>query len=186
MRWKVSSLSVAIALTSVSASAAERAAEPEVRPTLLWGAMQLVPSPEVVVGQGAARLGLRWQVTPLLYSWGVNRKLSPWRGLIVEPNVRHSGSIEVFLSPEYVGKGDTFGDRWLFRPGVRAYFPLKERGDYLSMSIGSSFFRFQRQSGAAFEGGIYTLFGVLGLQVTYSPSPHTPLELITTLRFRYF
>src|SRR3954468_16143209 len=74
-----------------------KAEEPAIRPTLPWVMTQLLPSPEVVVGQGTARLGLRWQITPFLYSWGIHRKLSPFRGLVAEPNVRQSGSVEVFL-----------------------------------------------------------------------------------------
>lgn len=189
--WLVLAPSVARSAEAVEGGPdAPIAEEPRVRPTLAWGLTQLLPSPEIIAGQGGARFGLRWQVTPLLYSWGINRKLNPWRGLVVEPNVRHSGSIELFLSPEFVARtadlGGDFWDKWLVRPGLRAYFPLVERGDYLSMSVGTSFARFAHRSSIAYEGGIYALFGLFGLQVTYSPLPHDPLELITTFRIRYF
>ena len=163
-----------------------RATEPGIQPTLIWLATQLLPSPEIAVGEGHAHFGMRWQVTPLLYSWGMNRKLSPWRVLIAEPNARQSGSIEAYLSPELIDIEGAFADRWLLRPGVRAYFPLLQRGDYLSMSVGSSFQRFQERSSAAFEGGIYALYGLFGVQLSYAPAPHQPLQTIATLRIRYF
>ena len=57
----------------------------EVRPypSLAWTVLQLVPSPEVAVGRAdhdktRATFGLRWQLTPLVWSWGTNRRISPW------------------------------------------------------------------------------------------------------------
>lgn len=171
-----------------SARAAEGlpATEPHVHPTIVWLATQLVPSPEIAAGDGHAHFGLRWQVTPLLYSWGTNRKLSPWRALIAEPLVRQSGSVELYLSPEFIDVEGSFGERWLLRPGVRAYFPLLQHGEYLSTSVGTSYQRFQDHASAAFEAGIYALYGIFGVQLSYAPAPHQPLATIATFRFRYF
>jgi hypothetical protein len=160
--------------------------EPAVHPTLIWFATQLLPSPQIAAGDGKALFGMRWQVTPLLYSWGINRKLSPWRVLIAEPYVRQSGSIELYLSPEFFTRGSEFWDHWLLRPGVRAYFPLIEHGEYLSTSIGTSYQRYLDHASAAFEGGLYVLYGVFGVQLSYAPSPHDPIAAIATFRVRYF
>jgi hypothetical protein len=59
-------------------------------PTLPWLIPQLIPSPELGFGalKGAsndAHFGMRWQLTPVLYSFGMYRKLSPWRFFVVEP-----------------------------------------------------------------------------------------------------
>lgn len=161
--------------------------EPGVHPTLPWFLTQLVPSPELAGGRHAGpRFGLRWQVTPLLYSWGVHRGLSPWRFFVAEPPVRQSGSVELYFTPEYFpGYGRSLGDDWMARPGVRAYLPLVAHGEYLSMSIGSSYSYFEGRSGAAYEAGLYALFGVVGVQLTASPSPG-PFSWIATLRLRYF
>ncbi len=171
--------------------------EPGVEITIPWVATQLVPSPELAYGTDSAhgadglehpsqaRFGMRWQVTPLLWSWGTHRGLSPWRFLVVEPNVRNSGSIELFATPEYVWYGSSFADGWIARGGVRAYFPLVEHGEYLSCSAGASAFAFAGKAGAAGEVGAYALFGTVGLQVTVSPSA-APIATIATLRLRYF
>jgi hypothetical protein len=155
--------------------------------TLPWLATQLVPSPELAVGEDVARFGMRWQVTPLLFSWGIHRGLSPWRFFVAEPYVRQSGSVEVFLTPEYVVYGSSLSDGWLFRAGARSYFPLVEHGEYLSVSVGASSFVFGGKAGAACEAGVYALFGVVGLQLTASPTPSAaPIATIATLRLRYF
>lgn len=155
------------------------------RLTPLWLLTQFVPSPEIVSGDGVTRFGMRWQVTPVLYSFGVNRRVSPWRTMIVEPFVRQSGSVELYFSPEFIPYGRTFADCLLWRVGVRSYFPVLEYGDYLSVSLGTSYFAFAGDSGAAYEVGIYSLFGIVGAQLTWSPSGG-PATTIATLRLRYF
>jgi hypothetical protein len=159
--------------------------EPGVEITIPWLATQLIPSPELAYGDSQARFGMRWQVTPLLFSWGIHRGLSPWRFFVVEPLVRQSGSVELYFTPEYLWYGSSFSDGWLWRGGVRSYFPLVEHGEYLSASLGASGFTFAGKSGAAYEAGLYALFGVVGLQVTVTPSI-APIATIATLRIRYF
>jgi hypothetical protein len=155
-------------------------ANPAVAPTIPWATTQLIPSPEVAAGDGSAHFGLRWQVTPLLYSFGIHRGLFPWRAFVVEPLVRQNGSIEAYFTPEYVA-----GD-WLVRPGARVYFPLLQHGDNLSFSIGGSAPWFHRAWSASIEGGLYALFGILGITLTYTPATDSPVTWITTLRVRYF
>ena len=100
--------------------AGAHASEPDIHPTLLWCAIQLVPSPQwSLLAHDGLRFGLRWQVTPVLYSFGINRKLSPWRWFVVEPFVRQVGSAEIFCSPEYVNLKELDNARWSFRTGLR-------------------------------------------------------------------
>ncbi|MCK5457377.1 MAG: hypothetical protein KAI45_09655, partial [Melioribacteraceae bacterium] len=53
--------------------------EPNIHFSWLWGVAQLIPSPEWITTSSSAKFGMRWQVTPLLFSFGMNKKLSPWR-----------------------------------------------------------------------------------------------------------
>lgn len=149
-----------------------------------WLLLQAVPSPGLAWGERGFHGTMTWQLTPLLYSWGMDKRLSPWRLFIVEPLVRQSGSIELFVSPEYLGRGGAERN-YGFRAGLRSYFPLTERGDGLSFSIGASAHWFLNEPGASFDAGIYTLFGALGLMVSVSPWLSDNL-LQTTLRVRYF
>jgi hypothetical protein len=125
---------------------------------------------------------LKWQVTAISYSWALYRKISPWRFLVVDPTARHTGSIELYGSPEYA---HTNNDELFVRYGVRAYFPLWEKGEFLSASLGSSVAEFNGKWGAAYEAGVYGLSGLFGLQVAYSPE-HAPLRVVTTLSVRFF
>lgn len=168
--------------------------EPQPYPTLPWILFQLLPSPELAFGKtkvidAAGRVddsirtafGLRWQLTPVLWSFGVHHSTSGWRYFVVDPLARHSGSIELSTSFEYIGG---HFDGLIARPGVRVYLPLLEKGEKLSTSFGSSFYGADGLR-VAYDAGIYVLNGFLGLQVTVAPR-HQPLATIATLRLRYF
>lgn len=170
-------------------------AEPRLRPTLPWLLAQLVPSPSLGFGHathtdvfGASEqrvdvsFGFRWQVTPVLWSWGVHRGLSPWRFLVVDPVARFSGSLETTFALDYfLG----YVDRLIVRPGIAANFPLVQRGEYLSMSLGTSAYVYDGIPRVAYDVGAYTLFGLFGVQFTVAPS-HDTLRAMTTFRIRYF
>jgi hypothetical protein len=150
-------------------------------PTLLWMLTQVIPSPEVGFGGAQPAAGLRWQLTPLLYSFGIYRKLSPWRTFVVEPLTRQSGSIELFVSPEYLASRT---DDWLVRVGVHATFPLRERGEQLAVTIGAGIC-LGTESSAEIEAGVSVFAGTFGLFFAYAPRVSlAPATL--TLRVRWF
>ena len=151
--------------------------------------LQFLPSPEVAVGRvhdpnasTEAAFGMRWQVTPLLWSWGTNRRVSRWRTFVVDPLARHAGSLELSGAVEYF-----FGnvDRAILRPGVRAYFPVAQRGEYLSVSLGTSTYVYDDKARVAYDVGAYVLYGLFGIQATIAPE-NGPLTAIGTFRIRYF
>lgn len=134
-------------------------------PTIWWMLVQTIPSPEVGIGGVAPAAGLRWQLTPLLYSFGMYRKLSPWRTFVVEPLTRQSGSLGLFFSPEYLTARTS---EWLVRTGIQATFPLRERGEKLAVTIGAGIV-FGAETSAEIEAGVSVFFGTLGLFVSYAP-----------------
>lgn len=161
-----------------------RVREPRIRLTLEWAALQLVPSPALGWGDDGAIFGASWQVTPLLYSFATDARLNRFRSLMVEPIVRHSGSVEAFVSPEYLALPGAFSDRFGVRVGLRGYYGVIERGDYLSLSLASSYFRFPDHEGVTFEAGAYVLFGNLGFTLAFSPGfDAAPVLFSTRLRF---
>jgi hypothetical protein len=158
------------------------ATAPGTKLTLTWAITQLIPSPELAFGAEGPLFGLRWQVTPFLYSFGIDRRLSPVRAFVVEPLVRTSGSLEVFFAPEYLAfEGQRFG----FRTGVRAFFPVVERGDYVSVSLGAAYAWFGEREGASYQAGVYLLFGFLGLEQSFVPAL-ADARFITTFNLRFF
>jgi hypothetical protein len=162
-----------------------RVREPKLSVSLGWFAMQLVPSPELGFGRAGVTFGLRWQLTPVLFSFALDPRLSPWRFFIAEPLVRHAGSIELFISPEYLALPDKGADRFGGRVGLRSYFGVVERGDYLSLSVGTSYYRFGDEHGPSYEAGAYVLFGLVGFVASLSPAL-ADARWLTTLNFRYF
>jgi len=151
---------------------------------LYWVGAQLIPSPQwFKPPDSGVRIGMRWQVTPLLYSFGHNRYVSSCRFFMLEPVARQNGSVELFLSPEYLNL-DT-EDKWMWRGGARVYFPLVDKGDNLSWSGSISYYQLGSQQGISYEAGVYIFFGIVGLQITHSPELREAPWLFT-LRLRFF
>ncbi|HKP61777.1 MAG TPA: hypothetical protein VJV78_33835 [Polyangiales bacterium] len=148
-----------------------------------WATAQLIPSPLLVVGAGHVGGGMRWQLTPLLYSFGIAAR--PFRSFVIAPIARHSGSVELHFSPEWACCAPDGDSGWLARAGLRVYLPLLEHGEVLSWSVGASGYYAADGFGPAGDLGIYTLFGVLGLTVTVSPLL-SRREVIAALNIRYF
>src|SRR5262252_992981 len=196
-RWLPNLMSRGMALltfvAALTAAAPARAADGEPRPPSVassplfsagaWTVAQLIPSPLLVIGSGHVGGGVRWQVTPLVYSFGVTAH--PWRAFVIDPVARHAGSIELFGSPEWVCCAPGEGTNWLARGGVRAYLPLIGHGEALAGSLSASYYRARGGPGTSFEAGIYVLFGVIGFTVTVSPHL-SQREVIAALNLRYF
>ena len=149
----------------------------------VWVLTQLVPSPLLVVGSSHVGAGFRWQVTPVVYSFGV--AAHPFRAFVVDPVARHSGAIELYLSPEWACCAPTGTTSWIARAGSRLYIPLIGRGESLASSVGGSYYRAGDSDGAAGEVGVYVLYGVVGLTLTVAPTLKRR-EVIGALTIRYF
>jgi hypothetical protein len=124
-------------------------------------------------------------LTPFLYSFGVDRRLSPFRAFVVEPLLRTSGSVEWFVAPEYLAFDATAAERFGFRTGVRAYFPLLEKGDYLSVSLGTAYARYGVGDSVSYQVGAYALFGFLGFEQSFLPALDAA-RWVSTLNLRFF
>ncbi len=205
MAGTASALSLAFAVSSVSAPCdappeaplpkaprADRTVErratatpPGTSVTLAWLVTQLLPSPELAAGDDGAAFGLRWQVVPVLYSFGIDRRLSPFRAFVVEPLVRTSGSLELFVAPEYLWINEQVAQRFGFRAGLRAHFPVIEKGDYLSVSLGTAYARFGERESASYQVGAYFLFGFLGFEQSYLPAL-AEARFVSTFNVRFF
>lgn len=164
-------------------------------PSLAWWITQMIPSPEVGFGRVThtgldnvpststeAAFGLRWQLTPFLWSWGTNRNVSRWRFFVADPLARHSGSIELTGGLEYLW-GHV--DRFLARPSLRTTVPIYGRGEYVSMMLGTSIYQYDGTLRVAYEGGVFFLYGIFGVQMTVAPG-HDALSTLATFRVRYF
>lgn len=188
-------LSTVLALRAHPASAGERRAaegeESEVprearpverkypRPTLLWAATQLVPSPTWFIGGGRVEFAFSWQVTPVLYSFGVHRSISPWRFFVADPWARHGGSVELYVAPQVLLRDPRLAGKF----GTRFYVPVVGHGENLSFATGTSYFVAEEGSHIAFDAGFYTASGMLGIEGTWVPRLE-PYTFSISLRLR--
>jgi len=185
----VSQLLVASAVIAATSGArAEDARFPPIRLSPLatagvWTLAQLVPSPLLVTGSSHVGGGVRWQITPFVYAFGL--AAHPVRFFVIEPVARHAGAIELYASPEWACCASNDGTSWIGRVGSRVYLPIVGYGETLAWSAGASYYRASEGDGAAVEVGAYTLFGVLGFTVTVAPNLKRR-EVISALAIRYF
>ena len=59
-----------------------------------WLPYQLVPSLTLYSSHPFSGFGFEWEFSPVLYSFGMNKQVSPWYSFIVEPTARVTGSVE--------------------------------------------------------------------------------------------
>lgn len=180
-------VSAALWLSAESAQAAESDVPAERFTPLTaygaWAITQLIPSPLLVTGKEHVGAGMRWQVTPLLFSFGVAER--PFRTFVVAPIARHSGSVELHASPEWACCAPSDAHGWLVRLGARVYLPILEHGERLSYSFGGSYYRAESGGGFAADVGVYSFSGIFGVNVTVSPSLERR-EVVSALTIRYF
>jgi len=146
---------------------------------LSWTLIQTIPSVTWLNDRNdidnSLVFALRWQITPINFSFSTNKYVSPVQIIMVNPMRRYTGSVEIFLQPEWTMSSMTNSgyDRFGIGLGSRVNIPLKNMGEHLYMSIGGkyNFRKNDRESKEGYygaEAGVYALFGILGLQFNYN------------------
>ncbi len=138
-------------------------------PTIPWILVQTVPSPELAFArEGARSFGMRWQVTPFLWSFGIHRRApARTRFFVVEPPMRHAGSYELFFAPEWLAPGAD--GRFVAHAGLRGWFPIADRGESLAATITTGAYRDGSQVGPELALGLHVLYGTLGVELAHAP-----------------
>jgi hypothetical protein len=144
-----------------------------------WLIFQVVPSP--VIFQDADKdnakiqFGLRWQVIPLNISFRSNKYTSPVQFFKINPVRRFTGSMDIFLQPEWTLSGYKYAKlaRLGIAAGSRIIFPIKGDGEKISMSLGGKYTHRNDLEGGkngfwGVEAGVYAIFGFVGLQFNYN------------------
>lgn len=147
-----------------------------------WLPFQLLPNLTQYTSTPLSGFGFEWEVSPLLYSFGMNKQISPWYSFIVEPTARFTGSIELLAA------GQAFttkmgGSYFAVSSHLMGTIPLIERGEHLTFNLGFGVYSIAKQTRFVTVAGVSTLFGIVHLNVKRSPNPTT---WITSLEFRIF
>ena len=148
----------------------------------VWFPFQLLPSLTHYTSSSLSGFGFEWEFTPVLYSFGMNKQISPWYSFIVEPTARFTGSIEVAAAGQLF---TTKMGRSYFSASchVMGTIPLIERGEHLTLNLGIGVYRIADRTRIFKVGGISTLFGIVHLNFKHAENPTT---WITSLEFRIF
>jgi len=147
-----------------------------------WLPYQAIPSLTYYSGAPNSAFGFEWELAPVLYSFGMNRQISPWYFFIVEPPGRFTGSIELNLAVQtFMRKvgSSYFG----FSGTVMGFVPLIERGEHLTLNLGVSLYRVGGTTPVFGVVGVSTLFGMVHLNLKHSPPDNI---WITSLEWRVF
>ena len=160
-----------------------------------WALIQTIPSLAYFQDRNdidsRLQFGLRWHVTPVNYSFNANEMVSPVQFFKVNPLRRYGGSVELFLQPEWATGHFHYSNlkRFGLSTGARVFIPAVEYGEYLSFSIGGKYKLRKDKSGIekntfAAEMGVYSLFGIFGLQFNYNFSKESRYNI--GLYFKYY
>lgn len=159
-----------------------------------WTLTQLVPSPSFYDENNSTgsrlQFGLKWNITPVNYSFNANRLVSPVQFFKVNPMRRYGGSLELFVQPEWMMSGSQYSGlkRFSMSPGIKAYVPLVEYGEYLAGSLGIKYTLRKNNKNdfhnyAGLEFGIYSFFGIAGFTFTYNFDDMTRYNFSISLRY---
>ncbi len=147
-----------------------------------WLAFQTIPSMMVISHPGEIPFAFEWEATPLLYSFGMTRLVSPWYSFKVSQAARFTGSIELKatgqISTRKMGSS-YFGSS----AQLIGHIPLMERGEYLGLNVGVAKYALAGSSPWFTVVGVSTLFGFLEFNFKHSSDPQMWMG---TIEFRFF
>ncbi len=147
-----------------------------------WYILQAIPSLQVYSSPCRIPFSFEWEATPLLYSFGMTKLVSPWHSFFVTPPARFTGSVELKVT------GDVFTRKLgtsYFGSSVQliGHIPLLERGEDLGLNVGVAKYAYAGSSPWFTVAGVSTLFSFIELNIKYSNQPKIWLG---TVEFRFF
>ena len=147
-----------------------------------WATLQAVPSLSWTSFPTKTQFSLEWEITPVLYSFGMNKLDPRWHLFFVTQPERFAGSIEFNISTQlYPYKVRT--GYWGFSGQLLAHLPLVERGEHLGLNLGAAHYIIDGSASNYFIVGFSTLFGFLHYNVKYSPAESIWMH---SIEFRLF
>jgi hypothetical protein len=135
----------------------------------VWLAMQAVPSIAWTSFPSSTHFAFEWEATPLLYSWGMDRHVSPWKSFIILPPARFTGSIEVNASVlVYTTNPGT--TRLGYSAQMVMHLPVMEHGEYMGLNVGGAVYNLDDHASMFVIAGVSSFFGLLHYNIKYAPT----------------
>ncbi len=135
-----------------------------------WFYFQFIPGVSWTSFRSQTNFAFEWEATPLLYSFGMTKLISPWYSFIVEPPARFTGSVEFNVTGlVYTSKAGSshFG----YSGQLLAHIALIELGEHLALNLGAARYYVADSSPIFYVAGVSSIFGLLHLNLKYSPDP---------------
>ena len=160
-----------------------------------WGILQAVPSPVLIQDandtDSRVQFGLRWQIIPINISFRANKYISPVQFFMINPVRKFTGSVEVFVQPEWATASFEYANlgRFGISTGTRLTLPVIGDGENLSVSVGGKYSYRKDYDGGddgtfGIEAGVYGFYSILGLQFNYNFNSRSNYNI--GLYFKYF
>ena len=161
---------------------------------LSWTIIQAIPVPVYTHDandiDGRLQFGLRWNITPINISFNANKYVSDVQLFMVNPVRRFTGSIELFVQPEWATARFQNAQMNRFGVGVgsRIFIPVKNYGETFAASVGGKYtFRnsdvVDKDGYFGLEAGFYALYGIFGLQFNYNFDDRSKYNIGLYLKF---
>jgi hypothetical protein len=147
-----------------------------------WLELQAIPNLMVISHPSNIPFAFEWEATPVLYSFGMTKLVSPWHSFRVVPPARFTGSIELKLTGQ-VSTRKTGSSYFGSSAQLIGHIPLIERGEYLGLNVGVAKYAFAGSSPWFKVVGISTLFGFVEFNFKHSSDPTIWMG---TIEFRFF
>jgi hypothetical protein len=147
-----------------------------------WLAFQAIPSMMVISHPGDIPFAFEWEATPLLYSFGMTRLVSPWYSFKVSQAARFTGSIELKATGQ-ISTRKTGSSYFGSSAQLIGHIPLMEKGEYLGLNVGVAKYAFAGFSPWFKVVGVSTLFGLVEFNFKHSSDPQMWMG---TIEFRFF
>ncbi len=158
--------------------------QPGDRPSGLdtWLELQAIPNMMVISHPSNIPFAFEWEATPVLYSFGMTKLVSPWHSFRVVPPARFTGSVELKVTGQ-ISTRKTGSSYFGSSAQLIGHIPLLERGEYLGLNVGVAKYAFAGSSPWFKVVGVSTLFGFLELNFKHSSDPTIWMG---TIEFRFF
>jgi hypothetical protein len=147
-----------------------------------WLIMQAIPSVSWTCFPAQTHFSFEWEVTPILYSWGMTKLDPPLHFFFVTQPERFTGSVEFNISTQLY-MNQVGASHWGFSGQLMAHLPLVEKGEYLGLNLGIARYNIAGFSSNYLVGGFSTLFGFLHYNIKYSPIDEIWMH---SIEFRFF
>jgi hypothetical protein len=133
-----------------------------------WWQAQTIPSLSWTSRYGATNFSFEWEVTPVLYSFGIAKQARSWYFFIVDQQARSFGSVEINISGQ-ISPSKITSTHFGWSAQLLGHLPIIEYGEYLGMNIGVARYMIGSLSSNYIVTGVWTMFGFFHLNFKYSP-----------------